>query len=264
LRRIIIFGTACAVLVCATAAYAAFDSWSGSSVSFTRGVGTKKAPVAVGHSEHWRATAPAGDRPAPLVDVKTTYYGVVADGKDFPKCTDAMIEANASNGKYDAACPKGSMVARGAVTSVLGPGTDPSTAKGTPCSPGLNVYNGGPGRLVFFLTATSPTQCGGLRTGATKPYDGTYKQVGNNLVSDIPEPPDISYMVAGVPNFYGSTITEDLTFLKVSKVVKGHRVAPLASFACKAGKRPWSVQFTTQDYNGGGREIQTVKGSDKC
>jgi hypothetical protein len=256
-------GAALAVLVCATAAYAAFDNWSGSSVSFTRGVGTKKAPVAVGHTEHWRATAPPGDRPAPLVDVKATYYGVVADGKDFPKCTDAKIEANATNGKYDAACPKGSMVAHGSTQALLGPGDDPS-APGTPCNPGLNVYNGGQGRLVFFLTATSPTQCGGLRTGATKPYDGTYKRVGNNLVVDVPEPPDISSMVAGIPNFYGSTVKEDLAWFKTSKVVKGHRVAPLASFACKAGKRPWSVQFTTQDYNGGGTETQTVKGSDKC
>jgi hypothetical protein len=259
-RIIIIIGTALAVLVGATAAYAAFNSYFGTKVSFTKGVGSKTAPVPVGHTESWVASAPPGARAAPLIDIKTTYYGVVADGKDFPKCTDNMI---AGNPKYDAACPKGALLAQGAVHALLGPANDPSASKGTSCNPALKAYNGGPGRIVFFFVEDASHQCDGLRTGATAPYDGFVKQVGPNLVADVPLPPDISNKVANQPGLYGSLIRENLTWFKRSKKVHGTTVAPLASVACKHGRRPWKVQFTAQGY-GGGTEVQTVTGSDKC
>lgn len=263
MKRIIIIGTALAVLVGASAAYAAFNSYGGTSLTFTpKAVGSKKAPAPVALTEVLKANAPAGDRAAPLTNIKVTIYGLVADGKDFPKCTDAMIEANKT--KYDAACPKGSLVGQAPVHSLLGPANDPSAAKGTACNPLEHIYNGGPGKIVFFFVNNAAHQCATLRTGDTAPWDGTAKQVGPNLVVNVPLPPDISDKVANQVGLYGSLITETETWFKLSKVVKGHRVGYQASVACKGGKRPWSVQYTAQGYNNSGPETQTVTGADKC
>ena len=263
MRRIIIIGAALAVLVGAAAAYATtyYNSYT-AKLSFSPSkAGSAKAPSPFKMEQILTAAGQGGNRAAPLTDIKTTIYGVVANGGAFPTCSDAQIEADKT--KYDAACPKGSMVASGPVNSLLGPQKDNSQAAGTPCNPFLHVYNGGKGKLVFFFTTDLQHTCAGLRTGATAPYDATSKQQGKNLVVDVPLPPDVSNKVAGIPNYYGSLIKEDLTWLKLTKKVGGKTVAYQQSVACQNGKRPWKTQFTAQDYNGSS-ETQTVSGSAKC
>jgi hypothetical protein len=61
--------------------------------------------------------------------------------------------------------------------------------------------------------------------------------------------------VANQPGLYGSLITETLVFPKSTHYAN--------SIACQRGKRPWSIRYTDQSYNGG-TETQTVKGSDHC
>src|ERR1700680_3856173 len=145
-------GTALAVLIGASAAYAAFfNNYKGSKLSFApKATGSKAHPAPVGMTEILTANAPKGDRAAPLIDIKLTIYGVVTNGGKIPKCTDAMIEADKT--KYDKACPKGSMIGQGPVHSLLGPASDPSgsTPPATPCNPFLKIYNGGPNTQVFF------------------------------------------------------------------------------------------------------------------
>jgi hypothetical protein len=124
------------------------------------------------------------------------------------------------------------------------------------------VYNGGPKKQVFFFTTDATHQCGGLPTGATAPYDGHISYSGGNLIVNVPLPPSISTQVAGQPGLYGSLISETLVYVR-STTVKGKTVNYQTSVACKHGKRPYSITFTAQDYNGG-TETQTVNGSDKC
>ena len=264
MRRVVIIGTALAVLVGATAAYAAFSNQYGGTKVFwsPKKAGSSAKPIPVGMTEVLKAgSSTNGNRAAPLTDIKTTSYGIRLNGAKLPVCTDAMIEANKT--LYDKACPKGSMIASGPVNALLGPASDPSQSKGTPCNPLLHVYNGGPKTQVFFFTTDAQHQCGGLPTGATAPYDGHISYKGKTLVVDVPLPPTVSTKVANIPNEYGSLIGETLTFPIASKDAKGKTLHYSNAVACKKHKRAWSVQYTAQTYNGGS-ETQTVKGSDKC
>src|SRR5947209_4237438 len=69
--------------------------------------------------------------------------------------------------------------------------------------------------------------------------------VDNNLVTDVPLPPDVSTKAGGLTGVYGSLIKEALTFKKLSTKVKGKTVGFNESFACKKGKRPYVVQYTS-------------------
>jgi hypothetical protein len=267
LRRLAIIGTAVAFLVGAAAAYAAgtfFNTYKGSKVTLApKVVGSKAHPIPVGLTEILKANSTtSGDRAAPLKDIKTTIYGVVSNGGKLPVCTDKMIlSAGASHG-YDKACPKGSLIAQGPVHSLLGPFNDPSTGKAFACNPFLHVYNGGKSTQVFFFTVDASHTCGPLVTGQTAPYDGHISKKGANWVLNVPLPPDISTQVANTPGLYGSLISQTLIYAKSTKV-KGKTLHYMDSVACKGKKRPYSLQFTAQDYNGGD-ETQTVKGTDKC
>jgi hypothetical protein len=262
MRRIIIIGTALAMLVGAAVAYAAFNNYSGSKLSFSpSGAGTKAKPLPIGMVENLKANAPAGDRAAPLTDIKLTIYGAQTNGGDFPKCTDAMITANTT--KYDKACPTGSEIGTGPVHALLGSGSSPATAGSVSCNTFLHVYNGSPKTQVFFFTTSNATDCAGLVTGSTAPYDGHISHQGKNLVIDVPLPADISTKVAGHPNFYGSLITEVLTFPKSTKKAHGRTEGYMESVACSGHKRPYSIKFTATKY-GGGTETQTVSGAAKC
>ena len=260
MRRIVIIGTAVAVLVGAAAAYAAFNNYQGTKLTFQPKVaGTANRPVAMGMVEHLQANAPAGDRAAPLFNIKVVIYGVKLDAGKLPVCSDAKIEQNKTS--PTGACPKGSVIGNGLVVSSLGPGTDPSASKGTACKPHLNVFNGGPRTQVFYFYTLSSSDCGGLTTGSTAPYDSHISYAHGNAIINVPLPPDISTKVAGQPNFYGSLITETLNFPKKVNG-KGYMVG----VGCKKGKRPWSITYKAQDYSttGGGTETQTVNGSAPC
>lgn len=262
MKRIIIIGTAVAVLVGAAAAYAAFNNDAGSKLSFApTGAGSKASPMALGMVRHLQISGPSGDRPGPLTEVKYTIYGAVTNGANFPKCTDSMIEADKT--KYDKACPKGSRIGSGPVHSVLGPQSNPSSSAEAHCDLILHIYNGGQGKAVFFLTTVSATSCAGFTTGAASPYDGTISTQGKNLVMDEKLPADVSTKAANQPGLYGSTVDETLTFPRMTRKVKGKTVPYFGSVACKGHKRPWSIKLSDQTYNDG-VETETVSGSSKC
>lgn len=264
-----------AVLLCLSLAGAASAAGPVSSPpnSYT---GAFAVPGAAGSSSHPVAAAmtetlgmsstTSGNVGAPLVDIKTTTYGVKApNGGMFPKCTIAKISANNGNGgKWNAVCPKGSLVATGTVTAAL---TSPSAnlaGPGAPCQLGLWVYNGGPNKLVFFFT-TTPAQCDGLTTGDAAPWLGTVSQNGKTMITNVPEPADVSYN-AGNIGLFGSLETEVLHFKKMS-VTKGGKSFPfIESIGCSKGHRPYSVSYNaTQSNTGSPTEAPgTVKGSAKC
>jgi hypothetical protein len=263
LRRIMIIGAAAlAVPTVAGVAYAAaFNNYSAKLTFSPSTAGSKSKPSSLGNTETYTAQGLEGNRAAPLVDIKTTMYGVRSNANQFPTCSASQITANPA--KWDKVCPKKSLVATGPVRALLGPATD-LKAKGSPCNPFLHVYNGGGGKLVFFFVIIPPKYtCATLQTGASAPWIGHVKQVGNNLVTDDPLPPDVSTKAGNLTGVYGSLIKEVLTYKNLTTKVKGKTVGFHESFACKNGKRPYVVQFTA--VNHGVKETpQRVAGSAKC
>ena len=261
MRRKVLFITLLCMLVGAAVAYAAtgVNNYTGSKVTWSHGSGSSKKPVAVGYKETLVANnLDSSKAAAVLVDIKTKFYGLKSNAKDFPTCNGSQMVSQ----KSDSFCPKKSKFATGLVNSLLG---DPTLAKSDriPCNPNLDVFNAGNNKLWFFFTTHSATQCAGLTTGATAPYPGKVSQQGKYLVTDVPLPPDVSTRVANQPNFYGSLIKETLNFAKITTKVKGKTVGNTVSVGCKKGKRPYSVTFTATT-NGTNRIKQTINGSAKC
>ena len=264
MRRIVVVATALAVLVTAASAYAAaggFNTYTASLKFSPNKAGSGKAPSAVGFTQTYVAGGTGGNRTAPLTDIKTKIYGLVANnGKSFPTCTLAKIQA----AKSDAGCPKGALVATGSITALLGPVSDPSSSNSSvlPCNPLLHAWNGGQGKVVFFFVDQAPNHLcagGAIPTGAVAPFQGTVKNVGKTLVMDTPIPTYVSFPLNGVE---GSLTSETLHWLKVSKKVGGKTVSEEASVGCKSGKRPYSVTFTAS--MNGQSQSDTVSGTQKC
>lgn len=256
MRRVAIIGTAVAVLAGAGVAYAAFNSYAGSSLTISKGTGSKAKPAALSLVETYKASAPSGNRAAPLTNIKVKIWGVKLDFGKLPTCTDSQVLSNKTN--PDGGCPAGSVVGNGTTHALLGPSTDP-TNPGTPCNPYLHIFNGGPKTQVDYFYTKSATDCGGLTTGATAPYDGHISYSGGWAIINTPLPPDISTKVANQPGLYGSLIAEQINFAK-----KTAGKVYMAGVGCKKGKRPWSITFTATDYGSGQSETQTVSGSSKC
>lgn len=258
MRRFLIIGTAVAVLVGAAVAYAAtLNKYTAKVTLSSNKPGTPAKPVTVGLTENLgAANATSGKVAAPLVEIKTTVYGLISNASKFPTCSSAKI---LTPPKYDGNCPKAAEVATGTVDAEIGgPTLDPT--KAISCKPGLDVWNGGGGKLWYFFTAASPTQCGGLTTGQTAPYPGTVKQSGKNLVMDVPLPPDVSTKVANHTGLYGSLIAEKVAFKKTA--YKGHPL--LASVGCKGSKRPYTVAYSAVASASSPKVTQSVSGSGKC
>jgi hypothetical protein len=247
LRRIVIIGTALAVLGAATAAVAAtqLNSYKANLAYSPTKAGSGSKPVPVGYTETYDvASLTPGNRAAPLVDIKTTIYGLRSNGNlsAFPKCTASQITAN--HLRWDKGCPKGSLVAQGTVNAKLGAAAT-LVGAGTPCNLVLHAYNGGHNTIVFFFVIQPPKYtCGSLKTGASAPYFGKVSQKGKSLVVDVVLPPDVSTKAGNLAGVYGSLIHEKLKWANLTAKVKGKTVGLRESFGCKSGKRPWSVTFT--------------------
>jgi hypothetical protein len=260
LRRIVVVGTALAVLVAAVSAYAASSGLN--SYSATLKFSPNKAAGSLGFTQIYNAGGTNGNRTAPLTNIKTTIYGLIADGKDFPTCSQAKIAA----AKSDTGCPKGALIATGAVTAILGPAADQSaTAPGqAPCDPLLHAWNGGQGKVVYFFVDQGSHLCanGAVPTGFVGPFTGTVRTVGKNLVMNTPIPNSVSFPLAGTEaSLTGETLAwKHLT----TKLKNGKTVAAITSVACKKGKRPYTVAFTAETGPGGAPSTQTVSGTQKC
>ena len=275
MRRIIIIGTALAVLGGVGVAYAATSSFNSYTASYSFSpskAGSPSKPSAFTENELWNAKGTNGHQTAPLKHIGVTIYGIKVDGKDFPVCTESMINTAGNAKGWNKVCPKGSQIGGGPTEAALVPANSP-TSQGSPCHPYLFVYNGGQGKQTFFFTETpyapSPQYTcanGAVVTGSAAAYTGTYKNVGKNWVFSLVVPPAESTMAGGLAGIYASLIKLQVTFPKLTKKVKGKTVMYGASVACKGGKRPYSTTFTAQNYQGQSPPSGTtvVSGSAKC
>jgi hypothetical protein len=262
LRRIVVVATALAVLAGAVSAFAATGGFNTYTTKFKfapNKAGSGKVPSALGFTQHYTADGTNGNRTAVLTDIKTKIYGVVTDGKDFPTCSLAKIAA----AKSDSGCPKGALVASGAITALVGPPGDPSLSNPNvlPCNPRLHAWNGGQGKVVYFFVEQAPNHVclrGAITTGFIGPFQGTAKTVGKTLVMDTPIPPAVSFPLGNE----GSLTSETLNWKKLTTTVHAKTVAYGASVACKNGKRAYSETFTAQ--MNGQSQTDTVSATQKC
>ena len=211
---------------------------------------------------------------APLTKIVAKIYGQVTNGKDFPTCSASKINNTGNkpnNTGWNKACPKGSLIGQGPVNALFVNPNPPYQSAGT-CNPYLYIYNGGPKTQVFFFTegtySPDPSKytClgGAVPTGSAPAYNGHISYSGKTWVLTIPLPPSVSTMAGGNP-LYASLQHLHVTY-KASIKKNGKTIPYGESVACSNGKRPWSFQFTAQNYNGKSPHTQTVtkKGSQKC
>lgn len=264
-KRILVVAVALGALLVAGAAYAATLNTYAAKFTFTsKKAGTASKPVPIGFTQDFKAkNATAGQRTAVLTDLKTTLYGVKVDTADFPTCSKTTI-ADTNKGNDDQ-CPKGSLVASGSITALLGPPSDPTNA-GAPCNPLLHVYNSGKGKVTFFFVPTAkgtPHACAGgiLAKGSVPPYPGTIKKSGKNLVLDVPIP---TYVDFPLPGAEGSLTSEHLVWAKLTTKKKGKTVSFLSSVGCKGGKRPVAQSFTATASQTGPKQTNTLPSSVAC
>ncbi|MFL5861956.1 MAG: hypothetical protein ACJ780_14445 [Solirubrobacteraceae bacterium] len=263
MKKIVLIVAALGVLVSAGAAYAAINTYTATLSFSSKKAGTPAKPVAISYVQKIKAQGTNGNRTAVLTDILTKIYGLKADGKDFPQCSLKKI-ADAGD---DTKCPKGAMVATGAITASVG-GAKDFTQAGAPCNPLLHVWNSGQGKLTFFFVDQGPNHLclnGNLKTGQVGPYKATYKTQGKYLLVDVPVPKYVGFPVSGAA---GSLTSEHLTWLKLTKKVHGKTVAATASIGCLNGKRPYSMTFKANLPSptgvGGTTETKTVSASAPC
>ncbi|HTW09571.1 MAG TPA: hypothetical protein VME46_18845 [Acidimicrobiales bacterium] len=222
--------------------------------------GSSTDPSAIGFTENYVVGGTAGNRPAPLMHIRTTIYGVVSNGKKFPTCSVAKILASGT----DTACPTGALVATGRITAMFGPASDQSSSPGqtTPCDPVLDVWNAGQGKVVYFFVEGASSSCAGMTTGAIAPFSGTIRIAGKDLVMNTPFPRSVSYPS---PNIELSLMSETLTWKNLSTKLRNGRTVPyFASITCKNGGRPYSTAFTAQPGPTAAPQSGTVRGVQRC
>lgn len=264
--------TAVVCLIAAGAAYAAGPVTGGpntytGNMSVVGSAGSTAKPAPAAWTENYgMGSTTAGNVGAPLVSIKTTIYGLKApNAKYFPTCTANKINQNNGNGgKWNGVCPKASLVGTGTVTAALTSPTVKLAGPGASCNLVLWVYNGGAGKLTYFFT-TTPAQCDGLSTGAAAAWTGTVSQGGKNLVTNTPEPSDVSYN-AGNVGLFGSLLTEVLKFKKTTVKHAGKTLPFIESIGCSKHARPFSIAYTATESTSGSPTVGTgtVKGSAKC
>lgn len=254
MKRIIIIATALGALVAATSAYAlvVVNTYKATAKVSPGKAGTAKKPVAVGFTVDYTASGTGGYRTAAVKDIKNTVYGLRTNGKYFPMCSVNAILA-AGN---DTGCPKGSKVATGNLTAIVGPLAPPASNElvtnplALPCSKTVDVFNAGQGKLVFFLLGPG-SKCASIGTGALAPFPGRITVKNGTLTIDAPIPPSIGNPI---PGYEGSLLTEHLAYSKQTK--KGHGF--FESVACKGSKRPYTTSFTADGIT------KTYKGTASC
>jgi hypothetical protein len=255
LRKVII-ATVVSLLALAAVASAAGTSPDTGSVSFSsKKAGSSKKPHAVNYKLLIDTTATGTTLPQVTREVKLKIFGMKVDGKHFPTCSLNKILA----AKNDNVCPKKAEVGAGAIVATL-QGANVSN----PCTPFLDVWNSGQGKLTYFFRVAGSHQCGGLQTGSTPPYAGTYKMQGGFFMSDVKIPDQINYPLASLT---GLLFHEHLDFTSQTRKVNGKKYISQAVTGCKKGKRPWTLTVLTAPITqgkGGPSQKSVVSKSSSC
>lgn len=234
-RTIIAAAVATAMLIAATAAYAA-TTYTVTSSAPSNVAGSKAKPAAFTPTVEFKGLDATGLR-APTPDSwKWQWNGVTIDGTGFPTCTLAQIDAAQS----DSVCPKGSLVAEGPLEAMLGP--EGNTSSNILCTgKSVRFYNAGP-KLIAGLLVGPATNCAGVAYLA--PFPITLKTSGGSTTTTMVLPKNLSHPLPGVE---GSVPSMKLVYKKLSRRSKGKTISYVSSTSCPSKR---TLTWTTRDPTG--------------
>lgn len=230
-KKLVVLAVAVAALPAAIAAAQSGDVVDATSAVTAGGAKKKPKPVTVKYLVN--INGPEGRRANTATELDATWAGLRSNGKFFPTCTAAEIDAAQS----DAGCDPGAVIGTGHVEAKIGPAADP-TSPGALCKKDVKIYNEGQGKVNVFSSG-NPADCLGI--GYLPPVPGTVRVKGKNLVYALPIPDNIQQPLPGVSGYFSRI---DVTFAKKTVKVKGKKRGYFESVGCgKAGTRAFS--FTT-------------------
>jgi hypothetical protein len=231
-KLLFVLVTACAVAV-AGIAYAQDSNDVVTLTSSAPKGGTPSKPIPV--APKWAvdiAGATSGNRSTSPLEHDWKWTGIQENGKFFPTCTAAKIDAAQSN----ASCPKASVVAKGSLTAFLGP--EGQRQYNTPCQKDITIYNGGAGKASLFASG-DPAACAGV--GYLPPVPIVWKKKGHTSTQIFKFPENIVHPLPGVE---GAFTHIQYTFVKRVTKVHGKKVGYLMSYGCgKAKRRSFAFTF---------------------
>jgi hypothetical protein len=198
--------------------------------------GTKKKPKPVAITSLLDTSTADGTRQETFSELDVAWAGVKSQGQYFPTCTAAQIDAQQS----DSVCPKGSLIATGKLTALVGPEADFSNP-GAKCEKDVRLYNAGKNKVTNILVG-DPSKCAGV--GYLAPWTLTWTKKGGIQGGQMlknPIPTNISHPLPGV---LGSTVHLETDYKKLTTKVKGKKVGYLVSIGCK-GKRTGLTNIVT-------------------
>lgn len=223
-----------------------------STLTASRGVGTKAKPVPVTASYTFHVSTADGSRPEAVKSFSHAWEGVRSYGRYFPKCTIEQI----SKAQSDSVCPKGSLVGKGPIHSLVGADNDFSNP-GAPCDREARSYNAGQDKVVVLFVGPG-TKC--LGTAYTPPYAGKWSNsggIGGGQLNISAPPFETTHPV---PGLLVSTLDLKFTFPKRVITVKGRKVSYLMSVGC-SGKRAAREDYARQP---SGKKTVTKTTAGRC
>src|SRR5436305_5887761 len=155
MRRILL-RTLVSALALAGIAYAAASNTYVVTASVTptkSGTQSKPKPIRIGLGWAVSSTS-AGQRPNTIAKYKINLQFVHENSNSFPGCSTSKLTS-----KGPSACPKGSQVGSGSLTTELGPSGNPSPNYQAFCHAALGVFNGGANDLALYVTPAKPGPC---------------------------------------------------------------------------------------------------------
>lgn len=254
-KRALFTGLAIAATT-ASVAYAQMPSPSPLTIegsgSVTKGLkGTKKKPTIVGMNFTVKTATTDGTRPEGWKSINVSIPAVTANGGLFPKC-DINKFAAAQNPN---ACPKGSQIATGVLTAVIGAANDFST-QGAPCKKSISIYNAGAGKVIAYLSGPG-SDCAGV--GYQPPFPGTLKNSSKGVTLNVPIPADT--ITRPLPGVLGSSTSQTNNFKKLTTKSKGVKRGYFESTCKKGGSRKITT-FVIGDPDS--KKYSTTSSATKC
>ena len=147
MKRIAAAVTIVVALIAAGGAYAAINTYT-AGISFTgRQAGTARKPVPMGYTENLKVSGTKGNRAGVQLVIKTRIYGLVEDGRDFPRCT----AGDDRHGAHRCRVARRPRRWRPATSPPRWARPRTSRLPDRACDPELHVWNGGPGKLILLL-----------------------------------------------------------------------------------------------------------------
>lgn len=238
-----------ATFVAASVAIAVTNTYSVTASTLPTKAGTKKKPVPVAVKFGYKVGEVDNKRPSPIKKYSIRLDGIVVNGKPFPKCKAAAINAAKGDTKK-AGCKPGAIVGTGYADNFVG-ASDNENDQSLHCYLSLTIFNSPNNHAALFLKGVknpsgAPSVAGDKYCviDFAQAIDATYVRRGNSTALEFVVPSTVLHNVPGTDTAVREVAS---TIKRRTARVKGKTVAYYASAGgCKKGKRAVTVTFTPE------------------